>query len=109
MSWIFTKRDKSADTITLSTRTSSQGYGDTICELSQDEWYKIRIEFEPKDAENTKVRFYIDDELKLETNKFYNGGKEGASPQKDHKSIKFTAFNAAKGTMLLDDMKVTLK
>lgn len=109
VSWIFTKRDKSADTITLSTRTSSQGYGDTICELSQDEWYKIRIEFEPKDAENTKVRFYIDDELKLETNKFYNGGKDGASPQKDHKSIRFTAFNAAKGTMLLDDMKVTLK
>lgn len=109
VSWLLTKRDKSSDMITLSTRTSNQGYGDTVCELSQDEWYKIKIEFEPGDAETTKVRFFVDDELKLETNKYFNGGKDGTSPQKEHKSIKFTAFNAAKGTMLLDDIKVTLK
>lgn len=92
--------------IALCHRTSGAGYGEEFVELDQDTWYKFKIEYSPKDDVSTVVRYYIDDELVLETGKYVNDDIPGRYPKTEVKTFSFNAFGSARGTLLLDDIKM---
>jgi hypothetical protein len=93
------------DSFNLTHRQSEVGVGSVILALDYGKWYDIKIEYEPKGLTNTKVRFYINNSLKLESNR-YMGINNNKGPVKNIDNISFNSFIAGTGNVYLDDVSI---
>lgn len=95
-------------TFNLNCRTSGKGFGSTIKSgLEKDEWYRFKIVYTPDGIENTKVKYYINDELCKETNEYYNGGNPEALPGTSVDRLGFFGFLDGSGSLFIDNIKIT--
>jgi hypothetical protein len=94
------------DKFSFNYRLHDSEMGKTIASLSLDEWYNIKIEYEPKGLEDTVTKIYVDDELKCTTNDYYYGKNKGADPVNVLDYFRIAAWSNRAGTVYLDDIKI---
>ena len=63
--------------------------------------------YTPDGIENTKVKYYINDELCKETNEYYNGGNPEALPGTSVDRLGFFGFLDGSGSLFIDNIKIT--
>lgn len=79
-------------------------------ELLKDKWYTLKIEYTPKGKSNTITKIYLDGNLLLETDKYFNGGFSERLPVKNIRFLKFEAYDrSSNSSIYLDDISVSSK
>lgn len=79
-------------------------------ELLKDKWYTLKIEYTPKGKSNTITKIYLDGNLLLETDKYFNGGFSERLPVKNIRFLKFEAYDRnTTSSLFLDDLSVSSK
>ena len=103
--WGYTSND--GKTWSLCCRTNSKGAGSVIREnLKTKTWYRIKTVYEPAGTDDTCVSYYIDDELVLKTNEYYNGGNSAKLPEKRVERLVFNPFVNTEAVMYFDNIKM---
>ncbi len=76
--------------------------------MKTDDWYTLKIEIEPNKEEpnKTKIRFYVDDTLLSECNRYYHNGYPGTEPTTVFTKVVFESFNSTDGGVYLDNVKM---
>lgn len=97
----------SGNAFRLTHRQSDSGVGETIAELEKDRWHDVKIVYTPQMASAQRVRFYVNNALKLESDRYF-GIDSGLGVPKNLKTIAFHSFNSGDATMYLDDVKLKL-
>lgn len=91
-------------------RNAGNVIGDTVTQIEKETWYNLRIEYMPRDENDTLVRYYIDDELVLETNEFYKGNNgDKLVPMTNVGGFTFHSYVGGNGTVFVDDIKLDYK
>lgn len=97
----------SGSEISLGFRTSESGYGTNFKNgLKKGEWYNVRVVYTPGTAETVNTKFYVNDELCLETNKYYNYGDTSRQPVSNVSMITWYTFSDNIGSLYVDNIKV---
>ena len=92
----------------LGTRRAGNVAGESFGNaLNSGEWYDFRIEYTPKTFTDSVVKYYIDDELVMQTHDIYRGSAGTATePVKRLMGVCFTTFREGTGTFYIDDVNV---
>lgn len=93
-----------SDKFRLNYVTASSGSGKTIGTFSCGEWHRIRFEYLPKGLTDTEVRVYIDGELVLDTNEYYNASNPEQMPKESIASFSLSGSLASTGNVYIDNI-----
>lgn len=101
---------RSGQTFDLMYRTvdsGSGGGGTKIAgKLECDMWYDVMIEYEPAGVSDTIVKYYIDDELVLTTDEYFNNDELTREPVSSIANCAFGGWLATDGSMFIDDFSI---
>lgn len=106
--WVIVGRE---DGFSLSNRRSGVGIGTTFTDpLEYGEWHNLKIEYIPDGKENTMIHYYIDDELMLSTNEYFNRGDANIEPASSIDNIRFDNFRSAELlNLFIDNLQMTVE
>ncbi|MBQ8584051.1 MAG: polysaccharide deacetylase family protein [Clostridia bacterium] len=67
-------------------------------------WAKLRIEYYVGDRDTTRIKVYLDDNLFVVSNNFYNSHDETKEIFNDISAIRFYAYGSAEAELMLDNV-----
>lgn len=71
-------------------------------------WHTLKIIYTPKGKSDTITNYYLNDELLISTNEYYNGGFAERFPVENIQSVKISAFDrSCDATLFIDDISVS--